>query len=112
MHVRDDPADHQPDDERQTGDGLKGLSGDRENLVEFRGQPDDRQVPVVRPKLLDIAPGPDEQERVADLEPFVDETSVVHDTAAPEADDRKPEAAPETVLRSPTVRPDPTMAAR
>src|SRR5215218_2566112 len=95
MYVRNDPADHQPDDERQASNGLKGLSGDWENLVEFRGESDNCQVFIVRPKLLDITPGPDEQEHVANLEPFVDETSVVHDTASPDADDRKSEATPE-----------------
>ena len=90
LHVRDEAADHQPDDERQAEKRLRRLVGGRRHFVDLGGNLDDDQIPPVRPKSLDIRPGTDQQQGVAELQRFVQRHARVRDDATSQADHRQP----------------------
>jgi hypothetical protein len=58
---------------------VRRLAGCREHFVELGRQLDDDQILAVGPESLNISPGADQQQHVAELKLFVQEPALVRD---------------------------------
>ena len=80
------------------------LPGRRKHLVEFGRQVEDDQIVGVGPQPLDVRPGADQEQRVADPERFVQQPVFDGDTAVPQPDHGQPVARAEPGVRPPSCR--------
>jgi hypothetical protein len=81
LDVRHDAADHQPYHQHQAEQRLKRLAGGGKDLGDLARQAEDEQIARVGAEPLDVLPGADHQQRVADPELLVEQRAGVRDAA-------------------------------